>query len=640
MNTMNKRDLLRNFALVAGLIWAKLLLLRILFYGRIDWAWIAADLAPVVLVMGLLAIVVPVRFRRGAYLAFDVLVSLVLFAATVYFNHFGSVPTYVALQELHQVFQVKDSVESTVQAVDYLYFADFILLAAFAILRKWRRSRRTVYPSLGGGYEWRDSRPGSRRAMLAAALLAVIAGGLLSAYYIRETKELTNELVHAESAGFINYQVAAAISAHEDNGLHLKGDINDTIAQIAALQATYPYGGKSGAAQPDYFASQKGKNVIVVQMEAFQNFPIHQTLAGQELTPNLNKLADEGFYFPQVYQQIGSGNTSDAEFMSNTSIYPLGAIPMSSGFGDRELPSLPRLLRDKGYEAYTFHVNSVGFWNRNQLYPALGFTGYYDKKYFYNDHFNAFGASDEQLYITALEKLSALQRKGTPFYAQLVTASSHHPFQIPDSFKKIAVPEELQGTMLGDYLTAINYTDYAIGKLVEGLKQDGLWENTVLVFYGDHFGLQPQNVDPEQVTAALGIPYDSQVSRFNIPLIVHTPGMAQGKAVEQTGGQLDILPTIANLLGISLKTEGFTAFGHDLLNIGRNVQGMRYYLPTGSFFNDDIMFVPGKGFADGKAVSLKTLQPVEDFSRYESDYDYILELERLSDQYVKLLPQR
>jgi phosphoglycerol transferase MdoB-like AlkP superfamily enzyme len=391
---------------------------------------------------------------------------------------------------------------------------------------------------------------------------------------------------------------------------------------------------------PDLFGSQKGKNVIVIQMEAFQNFPLHQSLDGQELTPVLNRLAGEGFYFPHVYQQIGPGNTSDAEFMSNTSIYPIGTLAMSTGFGDRELPSLPRLLRDKGYEAYTFHVNKVGFWNRNQLYPALGFNGYYDKGHYTNDHFNAFGASDEQLYITAVDELAKLQQKGTPFYAQLVTASSHHPFKIPDAAKRITLPEDLQDTMLGDYLTAINYTDYAIGTLIEGLKQSGLWENTVLMLYGDHFGLQPKDVPPEQVEAALGTKYDSRVSRFNIPLIIHVPGMEQGRVVDRTGGQMDFVPTLANLLGIPLKEEGYTAFGQDLLNVDHNVVGMRYYLPTGSFFNDEIMFVPGKGFEDGEAVSLDTLEPVKDFSSYKQDYDYILKLMGLSDEYVKLLPQR
>ena len=80
--------------------------------------------------------------------------------------------------------------------------------------------------------------------------------------------------------------------------------------------------------------------------------------------------------------------------------------------------------------------------------------------------------------------------------------------------------------------------------------------------------------------------------------------------------------------------------GHDLLNVDRNVMGMRYYLPTGSFFNDEVMFVPGKGFDDGTAVSLKTLQPVTDISSYRTDYDYVLKLMKLSDEYVKLLPLR
>ncbi|MFD1904365.1 sulfatase-like hydrolase/transferase [Paenibacillus rhizoplanae] len=100
--------------------------------------------------------------------------------------------------------------------------------------------------------------------------------------------------------------------------------------------------------------------MIVIQLEAFQNFPLHQSLDGQELTPVMNGLADEGFYFPHVFQQVGPGNTSDAEFISNTSVYPIATLAMSTGFGDRELPSLPRLLRDKGYEAYTFSCEQGG----------------------------------------------------------------------------------------------------------------------------------------------------------------------------------------------------------------------------------------------------------------------------------------
>lgn len=621
-----------HFYIVAMLLWLKLLLLRVLFFDRIAWEWIAADAAPILFLMGILTILTPSRARTIVYWIFNGLMSLVLFAASVYFNHFGSVPTYLALYELNQVFQVKASVESTIQSIDYLFFADLVILAIVALFRRWKHGK--AYPHA------RYSVRKTSRVHMIVILVAIVGGFGLSAYSVYSTRGITNELVQAENAGFLNYEVVAAIKVKEDNNLIATGDIKETIAKINELQASYSYSDKPAGTTPDYFGSQKGKNVIVLQLEAFQNFPLHQSLNGQELTPVMNKLADEGFYFPHVYQQIGPGNTSDAEFMSNTSIYPIGTLAMSTGFGDREIPSLARLLKEKGYESYTFHVNKVGFWNRNELYPALGFDGYYEKGDFTNDHFNAFGASDEQLYITAVDKLVELQKKGTPFYAQMVTASSHHPFKIPDSFKKITMPDELKDTMLGDYLTAINYTDYAIGTLIEGLKENGMWENTVLVMYGDHFGLQPQDVPPEQVESALGISYDSRISRFNIPLIVRVPGMEQGQVVERTGGQLDILPTIANLLGVSLEQEGFTAFGHDLLNIDRNVLGMRYYLPSGSFFNDEVLYVPGKGFEDGKAVSLDTLEPVTDITKYQSDYEYILKLMSLSDEYVKLLPQR
>ncbi|WP_310552118.1 LTA synthase family protein [Paenibacillus glufosinatiresistens] len=641
-----------SFYTVAALLLLKMVLLRDLFYNRVLWPMLPGDLAPVLLLLGLLALIVPRRWKTASFWALNALVSVILFASSVYFNHFGSVPTYLALSELDQVFQVRDSVESTVQPVDYLFLADLAAGLIWLIVRAvFRRSRRGRYSpdfsaSLGGaavqsaGWRGKESRgPRLRGVFRIVVAVSVVGGGLLSAHFIRDSKGITNELIQAESAGFLNYEVVAALKTREENNLVGTGNINDTIAAWKQLESSYPYG-EAKPGSPAYFGSQKGKNLIVVQMEAFQNFPLHQKLNGVELTPNLNKLADESFYFPQVFQQIGPGNTSDAEFMSNTSIYPIGSLAMSSGFGNRTIPSLPRLLESKGYEAYTFHVNRVGFWDRKDLYAAVGFTGYFDRPFFKDDHFGRFGASDEQLYVTGVEKLSELAAKKQPFYAQFVTVSSHHPFDVPKAFRKIEVPEKLQDTMLGDYLTAINYTDYAIGTLIDGLKKNGLWENTVIAFYGDHFGLQPQNVAPEQVQEALGIPYDSRISRYNIPFIIHAPGISQGQVIHTTGGQVDILPTIANLLGISLTEEKFTAFGHDLMNIQNNVVGMRYYLPTGSFFNNDIMFIPGKGFKDGKAVSLKTFETVSDFSKYERDYNYILKLLKVSDDYVKLLPER
>jgi len=472
------------------------------------------------------------------------------------------------------------------------------------------------------------------RYVIIATLVCVVISGL----YIRGGSTIPNELVQAESLGFLDYQVAAAIKVTKEENAAKNGSVEETAATVEDLKNSYNNNGEA-AGTPNYFGAAKGKNVIVIQMEAFQNFPINLSVGGQEVTPVLNQLAKESFYFPHFYQQIGQGNTSDAEFMSNTSIYPTGSIAMSTGFGDKVLPSLPRLLEQQSYVSNTFHVNDVTFWDRNQMYPALGFTKYYDKPSFENDKFNGFGASDIELYRVGLEKLTELHEQDKPFYAQFVTTSSHHPFNVPKDLQRITVPESLQGKQLGNYIQAINYTDYAIGELIKGLKANGMWDDTVLVLYGDHFGLQTKDNDASWVSSELGIKYDERISRFNIPFFVHVPG-TEGKVMDQVGGQVDIMPTISNLLGVSLEEEGYTAFGHDLLNTDQNVLGMRYYLPTGSFFNNNILFVPGKGFEDGTAVDLRTLEPVADFSMYRQDYDYIMDLMKVSDEYVKQLPKR
>lgn len=604
------------------LLLAKLLLLRYFFFHGILWSRIPADAASLLVLLSLLELIVPSKAKGIVYWIFNLLCSLIFFASAVYFQHFNTVPTYTALSELKQVGGIKDSVQSTIETANYLFFADFVVIAL----------------------AWAGGRLMGRKPGMSAPLRkrwpAIVGVAALAAtvLFIAKDRGIANEVLQAEHLGFFNYQVAAGLKANEEAAIAASGNIEHTVKKIESKEATFKYQDHPQA-QPKFFGAAKGKNVIVIQMEAFQNFPIHLSLNDQELTPVLNGLAQDGFYFPRVFQQIGQGNTSDAEFMSNTSIYPTAAVAMSTGYGDRELPSMPRLLGERNYESATFHVNDVKFWDRDKLYPALKFTHYYDKPNYKNDHFNEFGASDEELYKFGIRTLAKLHRENKPFYAQFVTVSSHFPFNVPEDRMKIAIPDALKGTQLGNYLAAVNYTDYAIGTLIEQLKQNGMWEDTVLVIYGDHFGLQPQDNDPAMISQALGIKYDPRVTRFNIPLLIHVPGVP-GQEVKQVGGQVDIMPTLANLLGISLKEENFTAFGHDLLNIDHNIVGSRYYLPTGSFFNDKILYVPGKTFEDGSAIDLDTLEPVSDFAKYKPDYEYNLSQMKLSDEYVKLLPKR
>lgn len=633
-----QRVQLSQGGLLTFLLVGKLMLLRHFVYDSVTASGLLTDMISILVLVSFFEAVLPRLVKGSIYWVFNGIFSTIMFAATLYHIHFNSVPTFTAFNEMGQVPQISGSIGPLIKTSHFLFFVD-IAVALIFVAARWLLRRNYSKHRF-----WMDSAPLQRyigwKWRVAAALLMVVCLSY-SWFVIDKAESISNEKVKSEKIGYLNYQVATALKIIRENEIIANGNLDQTRSKINELQATYPYRKDSQPlGQPSYFGTARGANVIVVQLEAFQNFPIQAKLEGQEITPVLNELLKNSYYFSNIYQQIGQGNTSDAEFLSNTSIYPTGTVAMSTGFGIRELPSLPRLLHDLNYQSATFHVNDVTFWNRHLLYPGLAFDHYYDKPYYTNDFFNDFGASDEELYRIGAKQIRDMTKKDKPFYAQFVTTSSHAPFIVPEKLRKLKLPADMEGSYIGNYLTAINYTDYALGQFIEELKKQGVWDQTMLVVYGDHFGVNPNEASDADISKRLGVPYSNEVSRFNIPLIIHVPKQAGGKVIEHIGGQIDIMPTIANLLGISLQEKQFIAFGRDMLNTDNNVIGMRYYLPTGSFFNNEVMFVPGEGFEDGTAISLKTLQPVPVQEAYRKDYDYILSLMKLSDEYIQLLPKR
>ncbi|MFD1903507.1 LTA synthase family protein [Paenibacillus rhizoplanae] len=139
---------------------------------------------------------------------------------------------------------------------------------------------------------------------------------------------------------------------------------------------------------------------------------------------------------------------------------------------------------------------------------------------------------------------------GKPFYAQVISMSAHHPFTIPAEKHKLKLPERYEGTFVGDYVRSQNYADYAFGQFVDELKADGLWEDSLIMVYGDHMGLpiySLDNDDKELMKEIYGHEY-SYADMLNIPLLIHGEGLAPQK-LEQVGGEVDIMPTAASLLG-------------------------------------------------------------------------------------------
>ncbi|MNV59557.1 Lipoteichoic acid synthase 1 [compost metagenome] len=200
------------------------------------------------------------------------------------------------------------------------------------------------------------------------------------------------------------------------------------------------------------------------------------------------------------------------------------------------------------------------------------------------------------------------------------------------------LPERYEGTFVGDYVRAQNYADYAFGQFVQELKDAGLWDNSVIMIYGDHMGLpiySLDNDDKELMTEIYGHDY-GYANMTNIPLMIHGVTGAQPQTLDQVGGEVDILPTAANLLGVS--TGNHLHFGQDILNQPYNLLPERYYLPSGSFISSSGLLIPGNSFEDNTQYPIATSskQP----AATEDEYNRALRLLQLSDSYVSQLPEK
>lgn len=547
------------------------------------------------------------------YLIVDLILTVIYFAVIMYYKYFGVIVTYHELRQVNQVSEVNTSVVSLMDPYYLFIFTDIVGLFVLMLSNKRFRS---FYRSLSV----REGRGlfgiGQVVTLLACALI------------ILPFRDGMNELHQARDMGVLNYEAYVAFAPSKDVKIDPQTVTPAMIAQV------------KGTAEPDnpiYFGAAKGKNVIIIQLEAFQNFLINLKIDGQEITPNMNALVRDTFYFPHFFQQVGQGNTADAEFVVNTSLYvpPNGAA--SEVYADKALPSMPKTLAANGYHTATFHTNNVIFWNRDQLYKALGWEKYYDNTYFGDSDPVAFGSSDEVLYAKTSEELARFQATGQPFYAQLISMSGHHPFRIPEAKFKMKLPDRFKGTLVGDYIQAQNYSDFALGQFIQELKANGVWDNSVIVLYGDHQGLPIYSLNSTEknlMQEIYGRTY-SLPDMMNIPLVISVPGQ-QPKVFDQVGGQSDIYPTVANLIGVSLKDQ--VIFGQDLLNHTTNVLPERYYLPSGSFITSQGAFVPGSGFADGKTYKLDgstVNKPLDS----KDDYDLAHKLISMSDGYVASLPK-
>ena len=486
------------------------------------------------------------KVQSGVLITMNFLLSFVLYANVVYyrfFNDFITVP--VVMQMKTNGGQLGDSALSLMSPFDILYFFDTILLIVL-VWKKWYKAERAT------------SRKSAKYVIIAAIATFFINLGLAETDRPELLTRSFDRNYLVKYLGTYNFSIYDVIQNAQSASQRALADSNDITEVENYIKANYAEPNKQ------YFGKAQGMNVIYVSMESLQTFMIDYQLNGQEVTPFLNSLAHDGktFYFDNIINQTGQGKTSDAEFIMDTSLYPMSQGSVFVTKAQNTLQASPAILKSLGYTSAVFHGNYKTFWNRNEMYRSIGYDKFFDAEYYDMTEENTknYGMKDKPFFTESMPMLESLPQ---PFYTKFITLSNHFPFKMDEGDTDFPAAET-DDKVVNQYFQSAHYMDQALEQFFNDLKKSGLYDHTVVVLYGDHYGISENhneamaNIIGKEIT-----PFEYARNLQRIPLFIHVPGV-EGGVQHQLGGQVDVRPTLLHLLGID--TKDYLEIGSDLLS--------------------------------------------------------------------------
>ena len=223
---------------------------------------------------------------------------------------------------------------------------------------------------------------------------------------------------------------------------------------------------------------------------------------------------------------------------------------------------------------------------------------------------------DKPFYEQSIPKLESLPQ---PFYSKFITVSHHYPYTMNQEEATIE-PHTTRSKSVNNYFQTARYADEALEQFFTYLKESGLYDQSIIVMYGDHYGIsQNHNAAMEQVLGKEVTPFVSKAELQRVPLFIRVPGI-EGGVNHEYGGQIDILPTILHLLGV--ETRDYVHFGTDLFSEDHDE-----LIPfrDGGFVSPTITFVGGKFYDSNTGLPLAEEQR-EEAKKYHEMVQYQLEL--------------
>lgn len=545
-------------------------------------------------------------YRTACFLYF--LLFLWLFSNTLYFREFSD---YISISTMMASSSVAAGLlQTTVKALriwDLTYFLDFLGIAYLYFKKK--------IPI--------DPQPFNKRSSFAVTALSVLLFSINLFLAEIDRPELLSRgfsntyIVRALGLpSFLGYNAYQTYNVHKDRS---EASAEDLVPVQQYVDEHY--------AKPndEYFGMAKGRNVIYLHLESLQQFIIDYKLNidGQdyEVTPFLNSLyhSNSTFAFSNFFNQVKAGKTSDAETMIETSLFGLnqGSFMVQYGGSNTQQAAPHILAQEAGYTSAVFHGNAAGFWNRNNTYKQWGYNYFFDKSYFTEttaDNSFEYGLNDKVMLADSIQYFEHLQQ---PFYTKFITVSNHYPYTTSLTGDELGFPlANTKDETINGYFATANYLDASIKAFFDYLKATGLYETSIIVLYGDHYGIS--NSRNPSLAPLLGAnpetwsDYDNAMLQ-RVPYMIVIPGTNKGHIIDTFGGEIDALPTLEHLLGLDSKK--YLQVGQDLLS-KENQQIVALRTP-GNFITPEYTSFAGKLYntTTGEEITNPdedTLKKVED----------------------------
>jgi phosphoglycerol transferase MdoB-like AlkP superfamily enzyme len=562
------------FMLIIILLKTILFSLDTVFYKEGIWIWyIRQTLFFIVVMLAPMFLFRNSRFRFAYGMILNFLVSLLLFADELYYEYASNIISVMQAGNLQYKDEIISAIPSLLHVRQILYFIDFPIIIGLLVSKKVKVEKIKNF---------------KLKPIIVMGFIIVI----LCSYYhfIPESLELVtgfiynkkNSVRYGTIYGYHFVDVKNAITHNSNTKYDQYDDMIEAYNDFKNQQA------ELNPEALEYSGIAEGKNVIILQLESVQNFVVDSKINGKEITPNLNKFLHENINVTNMHATSYT-TTADSEHSMITSLYPLENGEAFSKYYGNTYDNIFKLFSNAGYYTMYAHGNYAYFWNRENVTSKLSI----DNVKFLEDFEDTSELirtylSDELLYKQTLDYFEeAIAKSEGPVVYDIVAASSHKPFElagIKNKYSKVSIDiGDLTGTELGNYLEAVNYADYAFGIFIDLLKEKGLYDDTVIVVFGDHYGMQMYD---EDLINFLG--YDKndfndarmQYEFSNVLCGMRIPGQ-ENLTISEPVSKNDIKPTLAQICNLddtfSMGTSIFNRNSYVAVNNGKIITKDYYY---------------------------------------------------------------